>query len=369
VCVKFLLPAKPPTGAFGLLNVRSSTWTTLPKGSVGPCAVLTCPLAGVAGAVAVSTFLFHWRNEMPFSRRLSEPFVTKLNELYESTNAKDGWWRALVDHKEVFIAVRNDKINAYAGGASIARIVWSQGEIRFEVHIEYLVFAKRERRNLYVDLLQTEDPSEAIVVNSTEDYVNWLNRIIKKSTMLSGDERRGENLIAIEHPCVLDIEAAFTTTREEESDSNGSKASVGRVDLVVINNGTLSFFEAKLLSNGETRCRPPAKPAVCEQLCEYHAWLKQDHAEVLAAYQKLVRDTKQLKGDRFRRLEKIGEPTSLDPIPRLIVFGFRQTDMPNIKAMEQAVLYGVDDRIPGFDAKHIICVGDAGNVTDRHLGS
>ena len=33
---------------------------TLPQGSVGPCAVLWCPLVGVLGAVSVPTLLFLW---------------------------------------------------------------------------------------------------------------------------------------------------------------------------------------------------------------------------------------------------------------------------------------------------------------------
>jgi len=42
------------------LDNRSSAWTALPKGSVGPGAVLLCALVGVLGAVSVSTLLFYW---------------------------------------------------------------------------------------------------------------------------------------------------------------------------------------------------------------------------------------------------------------------------------------------------------------------
>jgi hypothetical protein len=68
----------------------------------------------------------------------------------------------------VFIAIRSNAINAYAGGASIARIEWNN-RLQLRVHRKFLVVPKpRSGEDAYVDLLSRGDrtPVEAVTVNS-----------------------------------------------------------------------------------------------------------------------------------------------------------------------------------------------------------
>ena len=316
----------------------------------------------------VSTLLFVGKKKMPFTRNLSRPFIDQLNGLYESDKPKDRWWKTLVDDQNVFIAIRNNAINAYAGGASIGRIEWRTASIHFRVHVEYLIFAERRGNQLYTDLLHTGKPPVPVVVSSTQAYVDNLTRIKKIATMLSGEERQGENRIAAGRSCILDIEAAFNSKEDMiEAESNGRPRSGGRVDLVAINGEQLNFFEAKLLSNGELRAQMPATPIVCEQLCEYSAWLRENQEEVLTAYKKVVEYGQSLKGRFFKRFDNACEPASLNTCPCLLVYKFRTSDRNRVREIKNAVIAGVGDRIPGFDARNIICVGSPANVTVKHL--
>jgi hypothetical protein len=61
---------------------------------------------------------------MPFNRHLEPVFIAELNRLAAETSS---WWDALGHDRGVFISVRSNAINAYAGGASIARIAWNKG--------------------------------------------------------------------------------------------------------------------------------------------------------------------------------------------------------------------------------------------------
>lgn len=72
---------------------------------------------------------------MAFTRQLEPLFIAELNKLYDDPNS---CWRKLVVDKDVFIAIRNNAINAYAGGASIARIRWNNG-LQLRVHRKFLV--------------------------------------------------------------------------------------------------------------------------------------------------------------------------------------------------------------------------------------
>jgi hypothetical protein len=61
---------------------------------------------------------------MAFTRQLEAAVVDELNKLYDDRRS---WWSALVHDEDVFLAVRNNSVNAYAGGGSIARIARNSG--------------------------------------------------------------------------------------------------------------------------------------------------------------------------------------------------------------------------------------------------
>jgi hypothetical protein len=76
---------------------------------------------------------------MPFKRHLEQPFIEALNKLHDDQNS---WWHALVRDEQVFMGIRSNAINAYAGGASIARIEWSNRRLQLRVNRKFLVLPK-----------------------------------------------------------------------------------------------------------------------------------------------------------------------------------------------------------------------------------
>ncbi len=57
---------------------------------------------------------------MAFQRTLDQEFIDALNRLHDQPSS---WWRKLVDSPDVFLAIRNNCINAYSRGMSIGKIV------------------------------------------------------------------------------------------------------------------------------------------------------------------------------------------------------------------------------------------------------
>src|SRR4051812_31348621 len=110
---------------------------------------------------------------MAFTRKLDPAFLEELNRLAED---RESWWNALLQDGDVFIALRNNAVNAYAGGASIARIAWSSGRLQLRVNRKFLAFPKPTVGNdQYTDLLASVRPIvEAVAVSDPAQYVEHL---------------------------------------------------------------------------------------------------------------------------------------------------------------------------------------------------
>ena len=124
---------------------------------------------------------------MPFLRHLDPHFVSELNHLHEDETS---WWHTLVTDPEVFLAVRNDAINAYVNGGSIGRIRWDGNAIHLFVNHAYLVFPARIATR-YCDLLAPVNPPNAIVISHLHKLVAHLTAIKKVVQTYFGEEEAG----------------------------------------------------------------------------------------------------------------------------------------------------------------------------------
>jgi hypothetical protein len=297
---------------------------------------------------------------MPFKRHLEQPFIEALNKLHDD---QDSWWHALVRDEQVFMGIRSNAINAYAGGASIARIEWSNRRLQLRVNRKFLVLPKpTSADDSYADLLASaRTPVEAVTVNDALQYVEHLSAIKDAARRLTGDERAGAAQVAASCACVLDVEAAFDSVIEASS-SDEPVGSVGRVDVVAINDhGTLILTEAKLYSNGELRSR--TEPVVCTQLIEYYNWARDHAGPIREAYSSVVAYRKALN----LRSTPVANVVDLDVIPRLLIFGFDSAHRKPLADIKRNILAGLRGRIPGFEEAHIHTVGSPSNVDRHHL--
>src|SRR5262245_21822290 len=124
---------------------------------------------------------------MAFRRSLDNTFVDSLNLLHDRPSS---WWRNLVDSSDVFLAIRNNCINAYSCGMSIGRIVHDGSQVRLLVHEEYLTLTSRDP---YVDVLSVQTERTRRVISSETDYLAHLSRIKKRAGRFAGEERIGTN--------------------------------------------------------------------------------------------------------------------------------------------------------------------------------
>lgn len=299
---------------------------------------------------------------MQFKRQIDTRLVSALNALYAD---KDSWWRALVDDEDVFVAIRPNAINAYAHGASIAKIEWN-GRPCLSVHRKYLVVPQTTKGDEYVDLLDdNHSPTKPLVVEDWETYSKNLKYIKAAARQLGGKEREDENKIATNCSSVLDMEVAFNDSQAEVSDRKNVK---GRVDIVALtSSGVLTLTEAKLHENSDLRRADNDMdennvPEVCNQLTRYADWAAAHEDKILAAYTSVAEFRKAL-GVRSAG----AAVTRLDLTPRLLILGFDNTKKKKLGDLRKSIVDGVKKRIPTFTERHIRAVGNASNVRDAHL--
>jgi hypothetical protein len=308
---------------------------------------------------------------MAFQRALDQEFIDALNQLHDQPSS---WWRKLVDSADVFLAIRNNCINAYSCGMSIGKIVREGTSIRLLVHEEYLTLTGRDP---YVDLLSGQTSRVRQVVFDEKGYLAHLSRIKKRAGRFAGDERKGTNKVACRVLTVLDMESAFEDKLDQEPDPESETevlADRGRMDLIVLTSDLrLVVVEAKLYSNGELRAK--GTPKVCGQLEDYHRFLTAQRRPLEVAYRKVVSIYGKLRGGFFEK--RAGHPNwrkgmdtpnsiTIDPVPRLLIFGFDELQKRGVQENASQIQNHVT--VPGFAPGKVIRIGKTTSIREEHFG-
>lgn len=295
-----------------------------------------------------------------FRRRLADVFIDELNRLY----ASGSWWMKLADSPTVFLAVRDNSLNAYARGMSVAKVEWDGARVRLKVHEEYLTLASPSA-SPYVDLV-VGDKRFRPVIQTPEDYVARFEAVQQRAGLFSGRERRGANAAARRVRSVIDMEAAFDGGDVEDLNSDREESRSGRLDLVTVTpDARIVAFEGKLFNNHELRSA--TRPKVCSQLEAYSAWLIAHTTELTDAYRGVLDLHRRLKGRFFaeRGAPSASATLVLDPVPRLWIFG--HDGYQERRANQIADQVAREIRIQGFTRRHVVVVGETSSLEVSHL--
>ena len=255
-----------------------------------------------------------------FNRGLTDEFVCALNKEYD----KGGWWCRFVNDRDIFLAIRENYVNAYYRGCSLLRLSLEGDAIVGQIHYKYLLAPKHP--NEYVKV-ESGEPALDDAESWFLDDIGEIDSLKKASTPYAGAEKTGVHNILSANNNVLDVEIAFG---KDESD-----AGAPRLDFAAIQNqgekATLSFFEAKHFNNNALRKGGGAKPEVVKQIATYRCKLHDNHDAIVKSYRRVCCDLCSLHGmaerhpERHAMLESIlsGQwKLDIDPDPVLIVFGF-----------------------------------------------
>ena len=262
--------------------------------------------------------------EATFDRGLDDDFVDALNREY----GKGGWWRTMVDDKDLFVAIRDNKVNAYYRGCSLAEVRMESGAVVGRTHYKYLLRPSVDD-DPYVRFedaayVWRDDPRGLFVESPAK--VEALKGAAKPH---AEPEDIGVYEIIKSNPNVLDVEIGFGLRGTPESDPYAP-----RVDFATLwpsdGGGRVIFYEAKRFANRkDLRARKDRTPSAVSQIRKYEGLLEANRAKVAQRYERVCRNLMALHGmserhpDRHEMLRSIaGKPLAIDELPRLVVFGF-----------------------------------------------
>ena len=258
--------------------------------------------------------------EATFNRGLDDDFVKALNHEY----GKDEWWRKLVDDKDTFVAIRDNRVNVYYCGCSLAEVWMESGKVVGQTHYKYLLRPSADAQYVRFDdgrYRRLGDEPELFVESPTE-----VDALKRASRPFAGMEKTGVQAIIKANPNILDVEIAFGMRSE-------TGPSAPRIDFAALQTSEAGlrvvFYEAKRFANAELRAKAGATPKVVRQMQTYEDLLRANRATIEKSYRRVCSNLRCLDGmpdrhpERHEMLQSMTEKTLvIEERPRLVVFGF-----------------------------------------------
>ena len=232
-------------------------------------------------------------------------------------------------------------MNAYAHGQSVFKIgtengtgLDTDGNPVVSIHYKYLLEPSRPRGKEYVRftgksfLLEPRD-----VIRTNYETGRTLPRLIAAASVYAGKEKQGVHVIAAQNPTVVDLEVAFTETGEA-----GEDVRAFRIDLAALHpdgdsKAKLVFYEAKRADDIRLRTGSEGDAEVVTQMVRYDKFLHTSASDLARAYKDVCATLVKLRSRGSRSLSQIirdvaaetpARTLSVDPVARLLVFGFDQ---------------------------------------------
>lgn len=290
-----------------------------------------------------------------FRRGLGDELIAELGRLAASRDADGQWWRDVLAHPRLFIAVRDKQLDVYHNGSAIYSVTSENNRLSIKTHFKFLVRQIQAYGTLDHDGLAFRFGKEPLW--KTYHPHETLKEIISASKAYGGPEKQGLHNLVRREPRVVDLEVSFrraendpealiaddpVMAQDEENmevvaEKDKKARQHDRIDAVTLEESektiSIVFHEAKHFSNAALRSRV-GSPAVVGQIERYQEALKRHKAQIVSAYSQLCKDLiclHKMRADAVgptRPLDLLitrtaeGAPLTVNPFPRLLIFGF-----------------------------------------------
>ena len=228
--------------------------------------------------------------------------------IFLELNNNPHWWNRFKEDSSLYIEVRKDnQVNVYFEGGSIARIHYCSKKRKLQVfiHHKYLGIPKPADNNPYVEYSDK-------IGSCLNDVLDRVKTVYSQKGSIDGvfpKEKWSEKyiqgtLIVQSRQYHLDSEFAY----------NDSEIS-NRIDLVRCSDGMVTFVELKRMGDNRMLHETDATPEVVYQMNRYKQFIEKYSSQLLEYYQKLydIKKSLELPVPESR-------PVCINPIPELLIF-------------------------------------------------
>jgi len=207
---------------------------------------------------------------------------SKLFEEIKIQNPK--WWNLLREDEELYVEIRKDNsINVYFLGGSIARIVYKNGFVA-KIHQKYLGDDKPRGKTKRGNDKFEYDKIDLSKLNELK--IAEIKKRIKTDYIrhISGEkpsEKWIQDKIIKENPRYIDSEFQF---------NKDVKIGKLRIDLIELSDGVLSFVELKGVFDSRLRNKAQSTsiPEIIQQMEKYRQFINTYEVNIVDYYKKLI---------------------------------------------------------------------------------
>ena len=228
--------------------------------------------------------------------------------IFLELNNNPHWWNRFKEDSSLYIEVRKDnQVNVYFEGGSIARIHYCSKHRKLQVfiHHKYLGIPKPADNNLYVEYSDK-------IGSCLNDVLDRVKTVYSQKGSIDGVVPKDKwsekyiqgTLIVQSRQYHLDSEFAY----------NDSETS-NRIDLVRCSDGMVTFVELKRMGDNRMLHETDATPEVVYQMNRYKQFIEKYSSQLLEYYQKLY-DIKKI----LELPVPESRPVCINPIPELLIF-------------------------------------------------
>jgi hypothetical protein len=180
------------------------------------------------------------------------------------------WWQNILDDSELYVEVRKDNyVNVYYYGASVALIKYEKGDIEAYTHYKYL---GKEKLGNKIYLNCTE-------LIKTKEGIDSIKQAIKDAYL--SKEKKVQGMLKLHHNTKY-IDSEFAYKKED-----GGKNNTTRIDLIELRGNTLHFVELKLIDDARLRTSV-GKPEIRQQMDNYRIFIEGHEKDLKQYYSNLL---------------------------------------------------------------------------------
>ena len=201
------------------------------------------------------------------------------------------WWHKALQFEGAYIDIRKDNtINIYYEGASLAKVEWANGTVRATCHPKYL-YGDRAQAYYKNGIAIYQPCEEELMKLGTEECCLLRNAQMfytdKEGKEVSDTEQKSEKKLQGEIVCrakTLYIDSEFAHQYEE-----GSRHTI-RIDLVRVVGNKIQFVELKRIQDNRLLHEECSNvmPEIIPQIEEYSSFLKTNYKAILEYYKILI---------------------------------------------------------------------------------